>query len=40
MREMLLEKFPAFNPEWSEEIQAKWFAGFEKLMRSTGEDKQ
>ena len=40
IREMLLEKFPAFDPEWSEEIQGKWFAGFEKLMRSTGEDKQ
>jgi len=40
MREMLLEKFPEFNPEWSEEIQTKWFAGFEKLMKSTGEDKQ
>jgi hypothetical protein len=40
MREMLLEKFPAFNPEWSEEIQGKWFAGFEKLMKSTSEDNQ
>jgi hypothetical protein len=37
MREMLLEKFPAFNPEWSEDLQTKWFSGFEKLMRSTGE---
>lgn len=34
MREMLLEKFPAFNPEWSSEIQAKWFEGFDKLMKS------
>ena len=40
MREMLLEKFPEFDPEWSEEIQAKWFTGFEKLMKSTGEDKE
>lgn len=38
MREMLLEKFPPFNPEWPEEIQAKWFTGFEKLMKSAGED--
>lgn len=38
MWEMLLEKFPEFNPEWSEEIQTKWFAGFEKLMKSTGQD--
>jgi hypothetical protein len=28
----LLDKFPAFNPEWTEEIQAKWFAGFDRLM--------
>ena len=39
VREMLLEKFPPFNPEWSEDIQAKWFSGFEKLMKSTGENK-
>jgi hypothetical protein len=40
MREMLLQKFPEFNPEWSDDIQAKWFAGFEKLMKSTGEDQE
>jgi hypothetical protein len=40
MREMLLEKFPEFNPDWSEEIQAKWFVGFEKLMKSTGESQE
>jgi hypothetical protein len=40
MREMLLAKFPEFNPEWSDDIQAKWFAGFEKLMKSTGEDQE
>jgi hypothetical protein len=39
MREMLLEKFPAFNPEWPEDIQTKWFSGFEKLMKSAGEDE-
>ncbi len=34
MREMLLAKFPPFNPEWPVDIQTKWFAGFEKLMAS------
>lgn len=28
----LLTKFPEFDPEWSEEIKVKWFAGFEKFM--------
>lgn len=37
MREMLLDKFPPFNPEWTPEIQAKWFQGFEQLMGATGE---
>eukprot|EP01036_Dinobryon_divergens_P038121 gene38121-49986_t len=26
----LLEKFPAFDPSWSAEIQAKWFEGYER----------
>ncbi|HWB06493.1 MAG TPA: DUF5343 domain-containing protein [Verrucomicrobiales bacterium] len=29
---MLLDKFPAFNPEWKDEIQKKWFEGYEKLL--------
>jgi hypothetical protein len=40
MREMLLEKFPEFDPAWSEDLQTKWFAGFEKLMKSTGTDAE
>ncbi len=28
----LLEKFPAFDPSWSAEIQAKWFEGYERLL--------
>jgi hypothetical protein len=40
MRQMLLDKFPPFNPEWSPEIQAKWFEGFEKLMKSIGETNE
>ncbi len=29
---MLLEKFPDFNPGWSEELQKKWFDGFKFLF--------
>lgn len=32
LQELLLEKFPAFNPEWPEAMQAKWFASFEQFM--------
>lgn len=39
MREMLLEKFPQFDPNWPDEIKSKWFAGFEKLMKSADEDQ-
>lgn len=39
MREMLLAKFPEFDPNWPEDIQAKWFSGFEKLMKSAGEEE-
>ncbi len=30
--EILLSKFPAFDPSWSADIQEKWFAGFQTLM--------
>jgi hypothetical protein len=39
MREMLLEKFPEYDPNWPAEIQTKWFAGFEKLMKAADEDR-
>jgi hypothetical protein len=29
---LLLEKFPALDPEWSDDVKAKWFDAFEKLM--------
>jgi Family of unknown function (DUF5343) len=32
--EVLMEKFPAFNPEWSAEVQAKWFDAFERIQKS------
>ena len=28
---MLLQKFPSFDPAWSDEIQGKWFEIFEEL---------
>lgn len=30
--QLLLEKFPSFDPEWSDEVKAKWFEGFGRLM--------
>lgn len=31
--ELLLEKFPAFDPAWPDDVKAKWFEGFQQLMR-------
>lgn len=35
----LLGKFPNFDPQWPDQIKAKWFEGFERLMNSA-EGKQ
>jgi hypothetical protein len=32
MAEQLLAKFPEFNPDWTPELQAKWFDGYQKLL--------
>jgi hypothetical protein len=32
-KQMLLSKFPSFDPSWSTEVQAKWFDAFDKLMK-------
>ncbi len=32
--QMLLSKFPTFDPAWPPEVQAKWFDSFEKLMKA------
>jgi hypothetical protein len=29
----LLAKFPGFDPAWSDEIKAKWFAAFDELLK-------
>jgi hypothetical protein len=33
---MLLEKFPTFDPSWSEEVKLKWFAAFDALLARGG----
>jgi len=34
--ELLLAKFPSFDPDWSDEIKTRWFDSFEKLMERNG----
>jgi hypothetical protein len=29
----LLDKFPSFDPTWAPEIQAKWFEGYDRLLK-------
>jgi hypothetical protein len=31
LEKIILDKFPPFNPEWSTEVQMKWFEGFDRL---------
>ena len=30
---MLLAKFPTFDPNWSDEVKAKWFTAFDELLK-------
>jgi len=32
--ELLLSKFPSFDPSWPDDVKARWFDSFEKLMQS------
>ncbi|MBI4844529.1 MAG: DUF5343 domain-containing protein [Nitrospirae bacterium] len=32
-QQLLLSKFPSFDPAWSAEVQTKWFEGFNELMK-------
>lgn len=34
MHELLLSKFPDFDPSWSEDLKTKWFDGYEKLLKA------
>jgi hypothetical protein len=36
-KQLLLSKFPSFDPSWSSEVQAKWFDMFGKLMKQDEE---
>jgi hypothetical protein len=38
--QMLLSKFPSFDPAWPDEVKTKWFDGFHRLMRMKEEDKE
>jgi Family of unknown function (DUF5343) len=35
--QMLLAKFPSFDPNWPEETQKRWFDAFDKLMKQSEE---
>ena len=37
--QILLDKFPVFDPSWSEDVQAKWFDGFNRLMKMKQEEE-
>jgi hypothetical protein len=32
--ELLLTKFPTFDPNWNDEVKMKWFAAFDELQRN------
>lgn len=40
MQQLLLAKFPSFDPSWEPEVQEKWFDGFNKLMEQVKGQKQ
>ena len=33
---ILLDKFPGFDPGWSDEVKLKWFTAFDELLKRTG----
>jgi len=38
--QMLLAKFPSFDPAWPDEVKAKWFESFDRLMKSGAGDEK
>lgn len=38
-QQMLLDKFPPFDPSWSEDVQGKWFEGFKELRKMMQEEE-
>ncbi|MCL2678846.1 MAG: DUF5343 domain-containing protein [Dehalococcoidia bacterium] len=37
---LLIDKFPGFDPSWSDDIKVKWFAAFDELLKRTGGEGQ
>jgi hypothetical protein len=37
--QLLLSKFPSFDPNWPEETQKRWFDAFDKLMKQSEESE-
>ncbi|MCL2281070.1 MAG: DUF5343 domain-containing protein [Dehalococcoidia bacterium] len=33
---LLIDKFPGFDPLWSEDVKIKWFTAFDELLKRTG----
>jgi len=33
---LLLDKFPAFDPDWPDDLKTKWFSAFDELLKRTG----
>jgi hypothetical protein len=31
-QQLLLSKFPSFDPAWPDDVKTKWFEGFNQLM--------
>jgi hypothetical protein len=32
-KELLLSKFPSFDPTWPNDVQLKWFEAFDELLK-------
>jgi hypothetical protein len=35
--QLLLSKFPTFDPAWPDDVKSKWFNAFDKLMKTKPE---
>jgi hypothetical protein len=36
MDKLLIDKFPGFDPTWSDDVKLKWFEAFDELLKRTG----
>jgi len=39
-QQMLLAKFPNFDPAWPDEVKEKWFTAFNELMQRGQENRE